>query len=122
MKNILLKNWKSNLIVYTKIYAILISTLFITCEIDFERNWCQEKLENREYAADPVFTLYTFCSIREKKNTESQEEYDAYVRNRTISCKESANLQILNYYLENQKKEECKKINRLLPTIHELTM
>jgi hypothetical protein len=69
-----------------------------------------------------VFTAYWLCRIREKEKSETQEEYDAYVRSKSSSCKESTNLQILNFYLENKKKEECKKINRLRPTIHELTM
>ncbi len=114
----------NHLNLYNKVYVtfIIISILFLACEVDFERNWCQEKLENRDYAADPVFTAYWLCRIWEKEKSETQEEYDAYVRSKSSSCKESTNLQILNFYLENKKKEECKKINRLRPTIHELTM
>ncbi len=119
-----LQGIKNHLNRYAKVYVtfITISILFLACEVDFERNWCQEKLEYRDYVADPVFTAYWLCRIREKEKSETQEEYDAYVRSKSSSCKESTNLQILNFYLENQKKEKCKKINRLRPTIHELTM
>ena len=120
----ILQGIKNYMTIYSKVYIIIMITslLFLACEVDFERNYCQEKLERRDYAADPMFVAFVLCDIREKEDSESQAEYDAYVRNKSISCKESTNLQILNFYLENKKKEECKKINRLRPTIHELTM
>lgn len=126
MKNsIFLKNIINHLSIFAKIYIIFfMNLLFPACEVDFKRNWCQEKLERRnmDNPADPEFVAWWLCSIREKKTNESQEEYDTYLRNKAISCKESANIQILNFYLENKRKEKCKKINRFLPTIHELTM
>lgn len=114
-----------NLKIFQFNIVLILCAVFFSCEVDFERNWCQEKLawaQDNNIASDPTFVYMFICSSkRKKKDTESQEEYDTYLRNYANNCSESINLQILNYYIELQKIEKCKKINRLQPTIHEPT-
>ncbi len=61
------------------------------------------------------------CYKRKQRESETLEDYNSYLENYLKTCSDSANLQILNFYLELQKAEKCKKINRLKPTIHEPT-
>ncbi len=106
-------------------YAIVfLSIFFFACEVDFERNWCQEKLDRarrNNALSDPYIVNQFFCYKRKQNVSETLEEYNAYLESYYVRCLNSSNLQILNIYLEFQKTEKCKKINRLQPTIHEST-
>ncbi len=104
------------------VVAITFSCLGFT-EIDSKKSWCYEKLYGRGELTVGQYGLLIagMCIPSKKKDNESQEAYDAYLKRLSEQCKDKETLQLLDYYLLKKAEDKCKGINKFEPTLHEPT-
>jgi hypothetical protein len=108
------------------IAILLVIIFFFSClgftEIDSSKSWCKEKLGRSEGSEGYWPFIYLMCRTRSKRDDESQESYDVYLKSQSEGwCKDKITYLVLDLYLVKKKNDKCKKINSFEPTLHEPT-